>query len=372
MFPASHSKEKCNAKTYPITCKYCNESVYYFSCDCGSGVFFEELGPPWPRHDCHAYPNSHEPSVDQEIRVWLDWFQNKDNTWYQLNRLSKEVIKSLFYNGVYIIWYFDEHNSPKIVKVRGGFLGARIKEDSQDPKVQKYAEQTLLVTWASVSAIHLKGVAVYLSKKLQPLVVVQYPGANPVPVPVNLPWSTYEGGINMRKTKTKTEPERNVGQLTKARLLLEGAQSALQEEFEHLTETINRLEDILESTKRRKNEIENSLIKSSGPLKGTKEVELTKGSHSKSTTQGKPLSGPQDFTVKGKRISLSAQQVEKLKSTYNSDKERNPKAGPNGAVQKVLVDPGLIPPHHANWAWNAVARIVGHLTPAQKRARQIA
>jgi hypothetical protein len=26
--------------------------VFYFSCECGSAVFFDELGEPWPIHDC--------------------------------------------------------------------------------------------------------------------------------------------------------------------------------------------------------------------------------------------------------------------------------------------------------------------------------
>ena len=42
----------CNSKTYPIICKYCKQKVYFFSCDHGSRVFFDELGKPWPKHDC--------------------------------------------------------------------------------------------------------------------------------------------------------------------------------------------------------------------------------------------------------------------------------------------------------------------------------
>lgn len=365
MFPASHSKQKCNAKTYPITCKYCGESVYYFSCDCGSGVFFEELGAPWPRHNCHAYSDLHESSAHREARVWLDWSQNQDNTWYQLNRLSKEVIKSLYHNGVYIIWYFDESNFPKIVKVAGGFLGKRIDTDRQDSEVQNYAGHILQVTWASVPSIHLKSVAVYLSQKLQPLVGIYYSGNTPVPV--NLPWSIYQGEITMSKTGMKTELGRNEGQLTSARLLLEGAQSALQEEYKHLTEIIKRLESILKSTKRRKNEVEKLIKTHKPPVEYTKEEEFSGDSHRKSEVQGKSLSGPQKFTVKGKRISLSAQQVEKLKKIYEADRKLNPKAGPNGAIKKVLVETGLIPPGHAKNAWGAAARIVGHLTPKQKR-----
>lgn len=95
---------------------------------------------------------------------------------------------------------------------------------------------------------------------------------------------------------------------------------------------------------------------------------ITEDSHRKPKIQGEPLSGPQQITVKGKPCFLTAQQVEDLKATYNADKKRNSKAGPGGAVKRVLVSQGIIPSHHRNHAWNAVARIVGHLTPAQKRA----
>ena len=42
----------CNTKTFPTKCPRCSAGVFYFSCDCGSGVFFDELGEPWPVHYC--------------------------------------------------------------------------------------------------------------------------------------------------------------------------------------------------------------------------------------------------------------------------------------------------------------------------------
>ena len=45
----------CGARTYAMRCRYCGEKIFYFSCGCGSQVFFEELGPPWPRHYCGEY-----------------------------------------------------------------------------------------------------------------------------------------------------------------------------------------------------------------------------------------------------------------------------------------------------------------------------
>jgi len=45
----------CNARTYPTRCKYCGAKVFFFTCDCGSKVFFDELGWPWPEHRCPQY-----------------------------------------------------------------------------------------------------------------------------------------------------------------------------------------------------------------------------------------------------------------------------------------------------------------------------
>lgn len=44
--------EWCNARTYPTTCPHCGQRVFFFTCDHGSRVFFDELGPPWPKHRC--------------------------------------------------------------------------------------------------------------------------------------------------------------------------------------------------------------------------------------------------------------------------------------------------------------------------------
>jgi len=45
----------CNARTYRTRCKYCGEPVFFFTCDCGSKVFFDKLGWPWPEHHCVEY-----------------------------------------------------------------------------------------------------------------------------------------------------------------------------------------------------------------------------------------------------------------------------------------------------------------------------
>ena len=49
--PATHGWW-CGAKTWPTKCPSCSQPVFFFQCDCGSKVFFDKLGEPWPVHDC--------------------------------------------------------------------------------------------------------------------------------------------------------------------------------------------------------------------------------------------------------------------------------------------------------------------------------
>ena len=56
----------CNAKTFPLKCRYCGLQIFYFSCDHESKVFFDELGPPWPIHDCQ----SKRASVDTKPSIY--------------------------------------------------------------------------------------------------------------------------------------------------------------------------------------------------------------------------------------------------------------------------------------------------------------
>ena len=85
----------------------------------------------------------------------------------------------------------------------------------------------------------------------------------------------------------------------------------------------------------------------------------------------KPLSGFQIVRINGYEYCFDPHLVERLKSAYNADRARNPKAGPGGAVRRVLVDGGIILPEEANHAWNVVKRIVGHRTPSQKRSKKL-
>ena len=46
----------CNAETKRTRCQYCKKyPIFYFECDHGCKVFFDELGDPWPLHKCEEY-----------------------------------------------------------------------------------------------------------------------------------------------------------------------------------------------------------------------------------------------------------------------------------------------------------------------------
>ena len=55
----------CGSRTFQTNCPTCRAEVYYFSCDCGSRVFFDDLGGSWPRHDCDtSWANSLVRTID--------------------------------------------------------------------------------------------------------------------------------------------------------------------------------------------------------------------------------------------------------------------------------------------------------------------
>ena len=52
MYLATHAPTVCNSRAHPTICQSCHQQVFYFFCDHGSKVFFDELGEGWPEHSC--------------------------------------------------------------------------------------------------------------------------------------------------------------------------------------------------------------------------------------------------------------------------------------------------------------------------------
>ncbi len=63
----------CGASTRPGQCPSCGGSIFYFSCDCGSKVFFDDLGGDWPRHNCTSdWVRSLVKIVESDGRIVVD------------------------------------------------------------------------------------------------------------------------------------------------------------------------------------------------------------------------------------------------------------------------------------------------------------
>src|SRR5512140_216668 len=58
---------RCNARTFPLRCKYCQAEVFYFTCDCGHQAVFGSLDVPWTRHDCQRRARLIDPRRPSDI-----------------------------------------------------------------------------------------------------------------------------------------------------------------------------------------------------------------------------------------------------------------------------------------------------------------
>jgi len=111
----------CNSKTIPMTCKYCGQEIFYFSCNHGCKVFFDERGGDWPIHDCNGFNIKRKinTNVSKEILT-----ENVSWTFISADEIEedyKEKItknKPLLYNSNVPI-LFVEAKKDNIVKITG-------------------------------------------------------------------------------------------------------------------------------------------------------------------------------------------------------------------------------------------------------------
>lgn len=63
----------CRTVTVPLRCRECRERIFFFQCSHGSRVLFDDLGPPWPQHDCdRRWAETRRRSVDQHGRLQVE------------------------------------------------------------------------------------------------------------------------------------------------------------------------------------------------------------------------------------------------------------------------------------------------------------
>lgn len=45
----------CDSRVFPTACRDCGSAIFILICNCGSRVFFDSLGDPWPKHLCAQF-----------------------------------------------------------------------------------------------------------------------------------------------------------------------------------------------------------------------------------------------------------------------------------------------------------------------------
>jgi hypothetical protein len=114
----------------------------------------------------------------------LQWNKCDGNQWCNFLILNLDHPHFDNFEGVYIIWHGAP--DPAVVYVGQGFIKDRLKSHREEPWVQKYKTQGLLVTWAKVDRQSRDGVERFLANKWQPKEGEKHPDVPPIEV--NSPW----------------------------------------------------------------------------------------------------------------------------------------------------------------------------------------
>jgi hypothetical protein len=91
----------CITKSFPTHCPECNADVWFFSCTCGSKVYFNELGYPWEQHQCRKYFLQQELSLiknagrlsDEEVYRMISELEKKKG--HTVDDQTLEILESI-------------------------------------------------------------------------------------------------------------------------------------------------------------------------------------------------------------------------------------------------------------------------------------
>lgn len=92
------------------TCPYCGASIYYFENHLGSKVWFDDLGPSWPKHECFYSENMSHEKVLENYRLCIPLLVKK--------RISRNglIYLQLINPGANELFYVILSNFPSQVK----------------------------------------------------------------------------------------------------------------------------------------------------------------------------------------------------------------------------------------------------------------
>lgn len=70
--PVPTHRPDCHTEKYFKTkCQFCGKQIFFWSCTCGSRLFFETRDPDWIKHDCRntSQTVANKSSVQQQINL---------------------------------------------------------------------------------------------------------------------------------------------------------------------------------------------------------------------------------------------------------------------------------------------------------------
>lgn len=91
--------------TLPTKCRYCGAEVFVYANEHGSFVIFDQLGLPWPKHDCPNYSSA----IQDQIMISGDCasvFTGEDLVHYS------EIERQILYSGQIFKTKIDGYSGP--------------------------------------------------------------------------------------------------------------------------------------------------------------------------------------------------------------------------------------------------------------------
>jgi len=109
------------------TCPVCGQEVFYYQSANGSRVFFDALGPPWPKHPC-----TDNPSVASRVVIK----RGKESPERKVNK-NVYAWQSVGWEPIYVLEVKEAHNN-NFISIHGIFKGNNItvyvRNDGKFPK----------------------------------------------------------------------------------------------------------------------------------------------------------------------------------------------------------------------------------------------
>jgi hypothetical protein len=119
-----------------------------------------------------------------QVQLNLSWGRCGEDGWCGLNTVDLDH-NAFNTAGVYVIWY-QGPDAAVVYIGQGDPIGGRLTSHREDPRIQRYKDRDLLVSWAAVDSARRNGVETGLATKYPPLVGERHP--NVPGISANAPW----------------------------------------------------------------------------------------------------------------------------------------------------------------------------------------